>query len=84
VSIRQIPGLKGDSAAFPFTFMDNNTNTQHVFTGLSVRQHFAAMAMQGLLAGNPITTSPDWERAVAKLAVTHADALIAELAKEPK
>jgi hypothetical protein len=55
-----------------------------VHTGLTIREHFAAMAMQGLLAGNPITTSPDWERAVTMLAITHADALIEQLAKERK
>lgn len=49
--------------------------------GLTIREHFAAMAMQGLLAGNPISTNPQWEAAVAKLAITHADALLAELAK---
>ena len=47
--------------------------------GLTIRQEFAARAMQGYIsAGN--NNSPDMER-IAHLAVTQADWLIAELNK---
>lgn len=53
-----------------------------VYTGLTIRQHFAAMAMKGILSN-----SPDWNGTqshnewVAKISVSYADALIAELNK---
>lgn len=51
------------------------------FTGLTKREAFAMAAMQGILGGLP----PDLdynEIETAKMAVKHADALLAELAKE--
>lgn len=45
---------------------------------LSVRDHFAALAMQGLLA-DPETRADSGPAEVADLAVAHADALIARL-----
>jgi hypothetical protein len=66
-----------NNAAFPFVFVDPKANVQHVHTGLTVREHFAAMAMQGL--------SSSWNQGdgqhVAKMAVEYADALLAELSK---
>jgi hypothetical protein len=73
----------------------------HTNYGLTIREYFAAMAMQGLIYDNDVgvvyikqqlgileheTYIParDWPRYVSKCAVAHADALIAELAKEPK
>ena len=50
-------------------------------TGLTIRQEFAKAAMQGILAH---TRDVQWvmpPEQVAKLAVQHADALLAELAK---
>ena len=61
------------------------TKSDSVFPELSgdltKRELFAAMAMQGLLSFGKITTSAE---AYAGQAVITADALIAELAKEPK
>lgn len=56
-------------------------------TGLTKRELFAAMAMQGILSGPkdfdidgiPKTTASGY----AEVAVSLADALLAELAKEP-
>ena len=72
---------KATGAAFP----------QHVFTpyhggggkwtnegGLTKREHFASLALQGLLACTNVYTIPGW---AAETAVKCADALIAELAK---
>lgn len=48
--------------------------------GLSKREHFAAMAMQGLLA---CPTTSDIGDGLGVAAVSYADALIAALNKEP-
>lgn len=50
--------------------------------GLTIRAHFAAMAMQGMMA-NPalLAGDPDIYRKVAAHALLHANALIAELNK---
>ncbi len=50
--------------------------------GLTKREYFAAMAMQGLLACPARTDAPD--DFVAQWAVNAADALIAALNKEPQ
>lgn len=50
-------------------------------TGLTKREHFAAMAMQGIL---PMTHNGTDEisQEIAKIAVSCADALLAELEKQ--
>lgn len=50
--------------------------------GMSLREHFAGQALQGLLSSRPSLTT----RAAAETACNYADALLAELAKpaEPK
>lgn len=69
--------------AFPFLFLAGKSNEffgAHV--GLTKREYFAAMAMQGQLAtineANCMGFSPD---SVATSSVQYADALIAELSK---
>jgi hypothetical protein len=47
--------------------------------GLTKREHFAGLALQGILCGDP---TERFETA-AEYAVKHADALLAELDKEP-
>jgi hypothetical protein len=47
--------------------------------GLTKREYFAAMAMQGLLAGEYRDTSDKQLQWVSDWAVKHADALLAEL-----
>ena len=49
------------------------------YGGLTKRELFAAMAMQGMLADHTCDAEPD---AFAEVAVNYADALIAELNKE--
>jgi hypothetical protein len=57
-------------------------------TGVTLREQFAAMAMQGLLAGNYSALAGNADSpvpsALAQEAVAHADALIAELNKPVK
>ena len=52
------------------------------YEGLTKREYFAAMAMQGLLSGEYRCATEEQATIVARHAVQHADALLAELAKE--
>mgnify|MGYP000111971196 CR=1 FL=1 len=73
---------KGDFPAFP-----TQSNGGDIYGGVTVREHFAAMAMQGLLASCESqivfqTHRDDGARnSIAELAVRHADLLLAELNK---
>jgi len=66
-----------DEPAFPKMLSELATGPRKHWLagGLSKRELFAAMAMQGIVV-NGFTT---WEAEASKLAVRHADALIAEL-----
>jgi hypothetical protein len=64
--------LEGNEPAFPFEGGDNNGSQP--YSGLTVREHFAAVAMQGLIANGRMAPED-----VAGEAVTHANALIMEL-----
>lgn len=76
--------------AFPV----NGQERHPLVTGLTIRAHFAAMAMQGILAGDTHEgdfLDPDYKRTdgnnadvVAVRSVKWADALIAALNAEPK
>jgi hypothetical protein len=74
---------RANEPAYPVPgFKDDQT-----FNGLSVREHFAAMALQGMLA-NQLTgmaaakvRREEFMEMLAQDAVGHADALIAELSK---
>ena len=59
----------------PINIVEYNNN--YISTGLTKREYFAAMAMQGLLAGNASDSIED----ASKYAVKAADALIEELNK---
>lgn len=56
---------------------------QQMDGGLTIREHFAALAMQGLCANHSMVDNIDLESAawLASKSVLAADALIAELAK---
>lgn len=77
---------KADEPAFPVP--ETAVGGQRMRGGLSKREYFAAMAMQGMLANPEINKrarkngvySP---REYARWAVDSADALLAELEKEP-
>lgn len=69
--------------ASPCAFKDFNPSTGEEVSrmqwfGLTKREHFVALAMQGLLAGD----SNMGYTSAAERAVKHADTLIAELNKE--
>jgi len=79
---------KGNESAFPSVELDDCGQVWAQKFGLAKREYFAAMAMQGLVVNQPdhFSTSENERRAriavLALQAVEHADALIAELAKE--
>jgi hypothetical protein len=64
---------RGEQHAYPCDSRESRT-----FAGLTIREHFAAMAMQGLIQGGeyPKKYSPSQ---TAEDAVRYADALLAEL-----
>ena len=67
--------MNGNDAAYPLEIATGQYNS-----GLTKRELFAAMAMQGLLASGDKSTDAD-ERACH--AIRHADALIARLNADP-
>lgn len=72
----------GQEPAFPIVIDDVSKN-QFVHTGLTKREYFAGLALQGMLAvyaGNDVNL-PNID-AAAKQSIEYADALLAELAKE--
>ena len=73
----------GKELAFPYQELASPGSG--VWYGLTKREYFAGLAMQGFVAANPPTTetNPDMvAKITARAAVSFADALLAELAKE--
>lgn len=78
--------------AFPPEFQDKVLKLHEMYGGLTKREWFAGMALQGLLAnqgimeGMSLAGSSDIEmvaKGIAAMAKGHADALLAELNKKP-
>ena len=69
----------GNESVFPD--MQETPQFNHHTYGLSKREYFAAMAMQGLMA-NPATINVDGEYLTANAAVKIADKLIKALNEE--
>lgn len=65
-----------DGAFSKAAFYNENTGLEQSQDGLTKREYFAALAMQGLLANNIYTNVPT---TVSTNAIEHADALIAKL-----
>lgn len=73
--------LTGNEPSMPIFLQDGLTNNSHVDLGLTIRQHFAVMAMQGMCTNSIL---PHWSgEMIAEYAVKYADALITELNKQP-
>jgi len=71
--------ITGNEPAMPFT-TDADRDTE-LHEGLTIRQHFAAMAMQGLFSNHLMVDQFGCGDALAAEAVKIADSLIAELNK---
>ena len=57
----------------------------HTCSGLTKREYFAGLAMQGILANNAANRDYDGaEEQMARWAIYNADALLEELSKEPE
>lgn len=69
-----------NALAFPYEEMNGQRETYRDHFGLSVREHFAVLAMQGAMS-NPAYFGLTTDR-IADLAVSQADALISSLNKE--
>ena len=70
----------GQEAAFPAIAIGQD-NSFYV-SGLTKREHFAAMAMQGIMSNQKLLENLDEiDGGVAGHAVRHADALLLELEK---
>ena len=62
--------------AFPLAFPDSMDDRQNVRYGMTLRDYFAAKAMQGILAGT-LTPQEVWSQdEVAELAYNVADAML--------
>ena len=61
---------------FPVNVDINNLKDHVIYQGLTKREYFAAMAMQGLLANG---NWPHYSRQLAEDAVIHANALVEAL-----
>lgn len=68
----------GENNAFPVVLQHGLTHDCHVEIGLTKREYFAAMAMQGLMMGSGFSYKPS---DTANYAVDYADAILAELEK---
>ena len=82
------PGMdRGDEAAFPragASYLDDNDVRRYSppSRGLTVREWFAGMAMQGILSVEPHTVVEGVPALVAERAVGYADALVDALAED--
>lgn len=73
-----------DNPAFPMVNpkYDGNWNKEPIINGLTKREYFAGLAMQGILSGNDYR--PDIEnhlKAIAAYSIIVADALLKQLKK---
>jgi hypothetical protein len=66
-----------DMPAMPFI---EKPEYQWNYSGLTKREHFAAMAMQGIIASGNLTPAATHEK-VSVAAINYADALLSELEK---
>jgi hypothetical protein len=78
--------MSGNDAAFPGEKNIRYGQPNDCNEGLTKREYFAGLAMQGILAGQYSTGAADWNAGCDTLAgwsVDIADALLAELEKSP-
>lgn len=70
----------GNDCFAPTVEQTGDATRWNTYSGLTKREYFAAMAMQGLCSDN----QGIWSNAeIAEYSVRHADALINELNKQP-
>ena len=68
---------KTGGPAFPYSFPDGRKDDYNVAYGMTLRDYFAAKAMQGILAGtHPIVKQAEPLPTVARVAYAQADAML--------
>ena len=67
--------------AFPFVFDDMATRSRQVYTGMSIRDYFAAKAMGGMCMGAPIPQKNELTQ-IANRSYEMADAMLKERSKQ--
>jgi hypothetical protein len=72
--------MKAHEPAFPSTHDNNDGGLQHL-PGMTKREYFAAMAMQGLLSSWTGPIGQPQQQHCAELSVTIADELLKQLEK---
>lgn len=79
--------IKGNEPAMPIQYEeeygDFGKKYLKIFEGVTIREYFAVMAMQGILANSEFLANYQ-NIDIHAAAVKNADALIAELNKEPE
>lgn len=70
----------GEQQAYPSTtkYKDGNTEIIDIQSGLTKREYFAGLAMQGILANPNVGKIIDGERFVDKIAVSQSSVIIAD------
>ena len=67
--------------AFPVLIVDRPKKLEH-FNGMTLRDYFAAKAMQGFAMDNSLCsatiTAPEWYKSIAKASYDLADAMLKE------
>jgi hypothetical protein len=72
----------GNQPIAPMPYTNSDGSIQHdVYSGLTKREYFAGLAMQGLLASDNLFYT-DKPKIFSSLAVKYSDALLAELEAE--
>jgi hypothetical protein len=68
---------KTGGSAFPYEYFDHQLSRTRTMAGMTMRDYFAAKAMEGILAGNvPITKEPEPLPLIAKAAYDMADSML--------
>jgi hypothetical protein len=61
--------------AFPFSYDDKPKGVKHIYSGMTLRDYFAAKAIQGLFASGNLQAT-DTDEALARDAYIVADAML--------
>ena len=72
----------GDKPAYPGWHQEGQYQTTQWSNGMTLRQYYAGLVMQGLLSGKMgDSSSKDWVKDIVEASVEFSDALISELEK---
>ena len=75
------PFEAGGGTAFPLVYVDGTNTTLEIHSGMTLRDWFAGMAMQGMVASDT-ERSPEQVPIIVRSAYIVADAMLKERSKE--